>query len=163
MRGKMEKRSQGRRQAREGNDLAEILERAQQASEDRHHLSGARQAPPNIFEVARLAPSRLPPANSHHLARAKDSRASQNTLRASAKPEVSPTPSAITRNRGAVKQPRCARHSMARTGPYDAIFDNYGRRSRNSVRRLEPLLPALLFLRRFRCRFLSTFSHLLPS
>jgi hypothetical protein len=46
-----------------------------------------------------------------------------NAPRASAKPEVSPTPSVVNRNRGAVERSHIAHHPMTRTGPYDAIFD----------------------------------------
>ena len=44
-------------------------------------------------------------------------------LRASARPEVSPTPSNVTRNRGAAGQPHCADHAMTHAGPYDSISD----------------------------------------
>ena len=44
-------------------------------------------------------------------------------LRASARPEVSPTPSCVIRNRGAAARSHCADHSMTRTGPYDSISD----------------------------------------
>jgi hypothetical protein len=65
------------------------------------------------------------------------------------------------RNRGATARLQVAHRPLTRTGPYDAIFDNYGRRSRSGIR-LELLLPALSLLRRFRCRFLSTFRHCCP-
>ena len=45
------------------------------------------------------------------------------SLRASARLEVSPTPSFAITNRGAAGQPHCARYSMTHTGPYDAISD----------------------------------------
>src|SRR4029078_3361190 len=45
------------------------------------------------------------------------------SLRASARLEVSATPSFVIPNRGAAGQPHCARYSMTHTGPYDAISD----------------------------------------
>jgi hypothetical protein len=44
-------------------------------------------------------------------------------LRASARPEASPTPSYVIRNRGAAARSHCADHPMTRTGPYDSISD----------------------------------------
>ena len=75
--------------------------------------------------------------------------------------QVSPTPSVCHRNRGALERRLSAHHSMARTGPYDAIFDTVKCEDREVARRLEPLLPALRLLRRLHC-FLSTFRHCCP-
>src|SRR5664279_1504427 len=55
-------------------------------------------------------------------------------------------------NRGVSGQPRCARHTMTRTGPYDAILGKHGRRSRSVKLELLLLLSC----------FLPTFSHCCP-
>src|SRR5262249_17525032 len=82
-------------------------------------------------------------------------------LRASARLEVSPTPSNVIRNRGAAGQTQCADYSMTHTGPYDAISDTRGRRSGSSVRLKLPL-PALHLLRCFRRCLLPSSSHCCP-
>jgi hypothetical protein len=83
--------------------VAEILERLQQTSQVRFEL--ARQNFSSAYEQPTSKNSAL------------------KKLRASARPEVSPTPSCVTRNRGAAARSHCADHSMTRTGPYDSISD----------------------------------------
>ena len=65
------------------------------------------------------------------------------------------------RYRGALERRLSAHHSIARTGPYDTIFDTVKCEDREVARRLEPLLPALRLLHRLHC-FLSTFRHCCP-
>ena len=84
--------------------MAQILERLQQTSQVRIELARRKNFPAhtnNRFQKT----SRL------------------KKLRASARPEVSPTPSYVIRNRGAAAQSHCADHSMTHTGPYDSISD----------------------------------------
>ena len=86
--------------------MAEILERLQQASQGRVELARRK-----IFKRA----------SAYEQPTSKNS--ALKKLRASARPEVSPTPSYVIRNRGAAARSHCADHSMTRTGPYDSISD----------------------------------------
>ena len=142
--------SQGCRQGRQGTEVAAVLERLQQAPQDR------RQGLTQTSRARRSVGSERPIPRELHAQRS----AAPKTPRASARLNVSPTPSDIIRNRAPLERLRIAHHPMTRTGPYDATFNTCVRRSGSGVD-LELLLPLLGLLRRLHC-LLSTFRHCCP-